>query len=104
MRRFWRVKYRFDLGMSLMPIINFALLVVTTAKVLGLRALPVLLIAIPVAFLCVWALGYFLEKRMGAQAGIEENLVTRQPILKDHYRAQERIERKLDTIIRKGQA
>jgi hypothetical protein len=88
---FWRQKYRFDLGYQFMTFVNFILLVVVTAKSLGFQALPVLILAIPLAFVGVWCWGYFLDRVMNAQQTNEKIWFDRSPINKEHIRKTEEI-------------
>lgn len=52
-------KFRFDRGQQFMVFINFSLLVITTSKVLGFSGWLVLIL-VPVAFVSVWAFGWFV--------------------------------------------
>lgn len=88
-RLFFEQKYRFDLGFQFLAIVNFMLLVITTAT--SLRAymhLPktsvLLALAVPSAFLGVWLFGWFLDRvvRYGQAYNIEAH--RRNPVAEEH--------------------
>jgi hypothetical protein len=61
-----RQKFRFDLGQSFLTILNFCLVCVaaspTIATTLGVSPRRVVAFLVPVAIICVWLLGYCLDR------------------------------------------
>jgi hypothetical protein len=96
---FFSQKYRFDLGLQVMTLVNFALLVLTFRKSYDLP-LWVVPLAFPVVLLCIWGAGYFLDRVGRSQEKNEEIMVERSPRLNAHYEEQSRILNKLDEIIK----
>lgn len=72
-----RLKYRFDLGQGFLAIVNFAFIVLAASdKISTLTHLPAKVmvpILVPLAMICVWLLGYILDKMQFAQAYQEES-------------------------------
>lgn len=92
---FWRQWYRFGLGTQFLGLINFVLLVVAVSKQLGFRALPALMVAVPVGLCCVLGWGYFLDRRMKAQETNERIIINRSPIYQNLIKQVEEIHKHL---------
>ena len=80
----WNQKYRFQLGQQWLVFVNFALLLITVAKSLGLKAGPVLLIAIPCGFLGMWLWGFFLDVVVKQGQNDEREALKRSPAWRLH--------------------
>lgn len=76
MKFFARLKYRFDLGQSMLTVCNFCLLVITAGdKLAGHFAVStrtLLLVLVPLALVAVWLLGYLLDVLKFAQRYTDE--------------------------------
>lgn len=61
-----RLKYRFDLGQSMLTVVNFCLLVLAASEKLAtfwpIPARTLLLIVVPSALVGVWFLGWVLDR------------------------------------------
>lgn len=84
-RFFFRTLYRYQLGSQAIQIVNFALLIVVTAKQFGVRAGPALLVVIPVGFFIVWLWGFIQDRYWRQQEHNEEIVISRSPMAKEHY-------------------
>ena len=87
----WNQKYRVQLGMQWLVIVNFSLLLITVSKALGLRAGAVLAIAVPLGFIGMWLFGYVLDKIVRGGESDEATQIHRLPILRNHYSQQQEI-------------
>lgn len=72
MKQFWfRQKYRFDLGQSLLALVNLALVVVAAGDKLttavGWDTRTLLGVLVPVALVGVWLVGYVMDRMEFAQ-------------------------------------
>lgn len=100
---FFAQKYRFDLGQSFLVVINFALLIVTASDKLqrffGIPRLSSLLtLIVPLAFVGVWLLGYFMDKVVRAPQMAERQTLKRSEIWTKHLEQMNRIEDELKQI------
>jgi hypothetical protein len=101
-------KYRFDLGFQFLAMVNFMLLVVTTATTLRAhmelpRTSILLAIALPSAFFGVWLFGWFLDRvvRYGQAYNIEAH--RRNPVAERHIEMLREISGKIEDISRRIQ-
>ncbi|HTY38007.1 MAG TPA: hypothetical protein VMH23_12890 [Bacteroidota bacterium] len=102
---FFAQKYRFDLGQSFLVVINFALLIVTASDKLqiffGIPKLSSLLtVIVPLGFVSVWLLGYFMDKVVRAPQMAERQTLKRSEIWTTHTEQMDRIESELTQIRR----
>jgi len=99
--RYWvfSQKYRFDLGLQVMTIVNFALLVLTFRKSYGLP-LWVVPLAFPLVIGAIWLVGYAMDRLGKVQEKSEEIVIERSPQAKAHYAEQKKILDGIDAIIR----
>jgi len=70
-------KFRLDMGFQLWPLLNFTLLIVAASdkilRITGIASTTLLvLVAVPVAFITVWSVGYCLDKMRYMQGYIKE--------------------------------
>jgi hypothetical protein len=101
--RFFAQKYRFDLGQSYLVIVNFTLLIITASdklqKFFGIPRLSSLLIVIvPLGFVGVWFLGYFMDKIVRAPQMAERQTLKRSEIWTRHTEQMDRIEGELKQL------
>lgn len=96
-------KYRFDLGQQFFVFLNLTLLIIATSDKLRIytqihRTWVMVSILVPLGFLGVWLLGYFLDKvvRYGQAANLEA--AKRNPLWEQQVGYFERIERDLGKI------
>lgn len=89
----WRVRYRFQLATQWLAYLNFVLLIVAVSKSLGFRALPVLAIAVPVGFLCMYLWGWFLDVFARQQHNDEIEYLKRSPAWKIHMENNEMLKK-----------
>lgn len=80
--QFFAQKYRFDLGLQFLALLNFALLVITASDKLKTyfhinNTGNLILIMIPLAFVCMWCFGFFLDKVLKAQYMTEQEQMKR---------------------------
>jgi hypothetical protein len=97
---FFAQKYRFDLGQSFLVVVNFTLLIITASDklqvFLGIPRLSSLLIVIvPLGFIGVWLLGYFMDKVVRAPQMTERQTLKRSEIWSRHVEQMDRIEGEL---------
>lgn len=80
------IKFRFDLGISFLVLLNMSLLVMTAApQISELLRIPktiIIIMGIPLALLGTWTFGFILDK-IGFQHGINENLNERNPQIQE---------------------
>jgi hypothetical protein len=93
-------KYRFDLGQSFLVVVNFTLLIITASDKLqhffGIPKLTSLLtVIVPLGFVGVWCLGYFMDKVVRAPQMTERQTLKRSEIWTKHLEQMERIEAEL---------
>ena len=93
---FYSQKYRFDLGLQLLTFVNFALLVITASQTLkayfGIpKITDLLVIAIPLAFIGVWVVGYFLDTVVKQQQQTEEEYSKRSVLWQKNFEQQKQI-------------
>lgn len=59
-------KFRFDLGLGFMTILNFAFVVIAASDKIGawldIPGIKLVIAIVPTSLLCVWGLGYTLDK------------------------------------------
>jgi nitrogen fixation-related uncharacterized protein len=71
-----RLKYRFDLGQSMLTIVNFCLLVLASSEKLAtawpISARTMILIVVPAALVAVWFLGWILDRAQFASRYTDE--------------------------------
>lgn len=101
--RFFAQKYRFDLGQSYLVVVNFTLLIITASdklqKFFGIQTLSSLLIVIvPLGFIGVWFLGYFMDKIVRAPQMAERQTLKRSEIWTKHTEQMDRIEGELKQL------
>ena len=96
--RVWifRQKFRFDLGMSFLSIVNFALLVLATkSKILVIESIPTVAIVIA-AVLLLWLFGFILDHYVKSAQMSDREGVARSLTWQEHIAQMNRIENKLD--------
>lgn len=86
-KQFFRQKYRFDLGITYIALLNFALLVITASdKVkpfLGISSTMLFIaVFIVISFFSVWLFGYFLDTVVQSQRMVELENLKRSPVWK----------------------
>ena len=99
----WSQKYRFQLGQQWLIFASFGLLLITVAKSLGLRAGSVLVIAIPLGFLCMWLWGWFLDVVVKQGQQDEQEIIRRSkiwPIQVEHMEETKRLLEEIRSILR----
>jgi len=71
-----RIKYRFDLGQSMLTVVNFCLLVLTASEKLStawpISARTMLIVVVPTALVAVWFLGWILDRAQFADRYTDE--------------------------------
>jgi uncharacterized membrane protein YciS (DUF1049 family) len=97
---FFAQKYRFDLGQSFLVVVNFTLLIITASDKLQIffgipRLRTVLVVIVPLGFICVWLFGYFMDKVVRAAQMAERQSVKRSELWIKHNEQMDRIEEEL---------
>jgi hypothetical protein len=101
---FFAQKYRFDLGQSFLVVVNFTLLIITASDKLqmffGIPLRSLLSVIVPLAFIGVWLLGYFMDKVVRAPQMAERQSQKRSEVWIRHNEQMERIEEELRHVRR----
>lgn len=102
---FFAQKYRFDLGIQFLVFVNFALLVVTASdKLKQTFGIPhtsdLLLVAIPLAFVGVWLVGYVLDRFVKSPQTYEREYLRRSPAWKNLFKELQVVRSELKAIRR----
>lgn len=89
-KQFFKQKYRFDLAVTYIALLNFALLAVTASdKVMPLFGIKntstFVLMFIPLSFVMVWIFGYFMDTYVKSQRMTELEVLQRSPSWKKVY-------------------
>jgi hypothetical protein len=96
---FFAQKYRFDLGQSFLIVLNFTLLIITASDKLqmffGIPLRSLLALIVPLGFVGVWLLGYFMDKVVRAPQMTERQTLKRSEIWTRHTEQMDRIEGEL---------
>jgi hypothetical protein len=96
---FFAQKYRFDLGQSFLVVVNFTLLIITASDKLqiffGIPLRSLLAWIVPLAFIGVWLLGYFMDKVVRAPQMAERQSQKRSEVWSKHIEQMDRIEDEL---------
>jgi uncharacterized ion transporter superfamily protein YfcC len=96
---FFAQKYRFDLGQSFLVVVNFTLLIITASDKLqvffGIALRSLLTVIVPLAFIGVWLLGYFMDKVVRAPQMAERQSQKRSEVWTKHTEQMDRIEDEL---------
>lgn len=105
-RVFYSQKYRFDLGLQLLTFVNFALLVITASQTLksffGIgKITDLLIISLPLAFIGVWIVGYFLDTVVKQQQQTEEEYSKRSILWQKNFEQQKQILTELKKLRKK---
>lgn len=99
---FFAQKYRFDLGQSFLVVVNFTLLIVTASDKLqmffGIPLKSLLSVIVPLAFIGVWLLGYFMDKVVRAPQMAERQSQKRSEVWTRHIEQMDRIEVELKRL------
>ncbi len=89
-------KFRFDQGIQFLAILNFVLLIIATSdklkNVFPFRINQLLLLLVPLMFICVWLFGFILDKFIKFPQASELSRVKRSPTYQE-------TQEKLDKII-----
>lgn len=85
-KKFAEQKFRLDLGISFLVLINLSLLVITASDKLssftGISSKIIILICVPAVIFGTWLFGYILDKA-GFQHGVNENMNDRNPQIQE---------------------
>ncbi len=100
---FFAQKYRFDLGQSSLVVVNFALLIITASdKLQRFFGIPnvssLVTVVVPLGFIGVWLLGYFMDKIVHAPQMAERQTLKRSEIWTRHTAQMDRIEEELKQL------
>jgi len=100
---FFSQKYRFDLGQSFLVIVNFTLLIITASDKLMIffgipRLRELMIVIIPLGFLCVWLFGFFMDKIVRAGQMAERQSVKRSEVWHHHNDQMDRIEKQIKEL------
>jgi hypothetical protein len=99
-RWFFRQKYRFDIAVGFLSIVNFALLVVATkAKAPIFDSLPVWLIVL-LSIAMFWCFGYFMDRVANAAQHTDRESAARSLTWQDHNTQMDRVESKIDKLLK----
>ena len=95
----WNQKYRIQLGMQWIQIINLCLLLVAVSDkfvgLTGVRTSEFVMIVTGMVFVGMWVFGMVLDKIIRGGESEEATQIKRTPILRHHYSQQQEI---LDTV------
>lgn len=99
-------KFRFDMGQSFLSFINFTLLLITASdKIKNFFGIErtgfMVVIAVISGYGCVWLFGLFLDKVVRYHQHLSDTQVLRNPNALNNNARFERIENKLDQILKK---
>jgi hypothetical protein len=101
---FFSQKYRFDLGNQFLAMVNFALLIIAASDKLRYytgvqRAWMLVAAAVPLGFLGMWLVGYFLDSVVKYGQAYNLEAVKRNPVWEEERAYLRRIEEKLNTLM-----
>ncbi len=101
---FFSQKYRFDLGHQFLAMLNFALLIIAASDKLRYytgvqRAWVLVAAAVPLGFLGMWLVGFFLDRvvKYGQASNLEA--VKRNPVWEEQRASLRRIEEQLGVLM-----
>jgi hypothetical protein len=95
---FFAQKYRFDLGLSFMSIINFAMLAFALSKGFNISNY-VIAVFIMMVFVLVWLFGWFMDVIVKAAQHTEREGIQRSETWQQHLEQMDTISKKLDDIL-----
>ena len=101
---FFNQKYRFDLGQQFLAMVNFALLVIAASDKLryytGIqRAWLMVVFAVPLGFLGMWLVGFFLDRVVKYGQAYNLEAVKRNPVWDEQKAYLRSIEEKLELVL-----